>query len=298
MKSTLLVLCALISVPAWSAELPIPEEQAALTAIAEGLFDQPPEWSATKGPKTLVWSQKPRLIRVTLAPETGHVTSYFSNGIPVTNDRLTKLAACKELTSLGYDHSGAWHFKEIPESDFSGAGFEAFADSKVESIKIGGSNFGEAGALAIAKMKNLKTLKLNHVPITRPGMEAISKHGSLVSFSVSIMHKADWYDLLPLVAAMPKVEELTINETFLSWEKGLEALSKAAGPLKKINFGFGAAVLPEDLEKLKAALPKVEITTEPYNKVLLGNKYFAPRLKALMTAEEYARLEQLAQTKP
>ena len=49
---------------------------------------------------------------------------------------------------------------------------------------------------------------------------------------------------------------------------------------------------------LVAAMPKVEITTEPYNKVLLGNKYFAPRLKALMTAEEYARLEQLAQTKP
>jgi len=298
MKSTLLLLSALVSLPAWSAELPIPEEQAALTAIAKGLFEKPPEWSATKGAKTLVWSKDPLLIRLTLDSKTGHVTSYFSNGIPGTNDRLTKLAACKELTSLGYDHSGAWHFKEIPESDFSGAGFEAFADSKVESVKIGGSNFGEAGALAIAKMKNLKTLKLNHVPITRPGMEAISKHGSLVSFSVSIMHKADWYDLLPLVAAMPKVEELTINETFLSWEKGLKALSKAAGPLKKINFGFGAAVFPEDLEKLKAALPKVEITTESYNKVLLGNKFFAPRLKALMTAEEYARLEQLAGAKP
>ena len=112
------------------------------------------------------------------------------------------------------------------------------------------------------------------------------------------MHKASWYDLLPLVAAMPRVEELSINETFLTWEKGLEALSKAAGPLKKINFGFGAAVLPEDLAKLKAALPKVEITTLPYSKVLHGNHFFAPRLKALMTAEEYARLEQLAGAKP
>jgi len=298
MKSTLLLLSALVSLPAWSAELPIPEEQAALAAIAEGLFDQPPEWSATKGPKTLVWSNKPRLIRVALDPETGHVISYFSNGIPVTDGRLTKLAACKELKSLAYDHSGRWAYKELSDADFSGAGLEAFADSKVESIKIGGSLCGEAGALAIAKMKSLETLSLHHVPMTRAGMEAISKHGSQVSFSLSIMHQASWYDLLPLVAAMPKVEELTINETFLTWDKGMEALSKAAGPLKKINFGFGAAVFPEDLAKLKAALPKVEITTLPYNKVLHGNAYFPPRLKALMTAEEYARLEKLAEAKP
>ena len=298
MKSTLLLLSALVSLPAWSAELPIPEEQAALATIAEGLFDQPPEWSTTKGSKTLVWSNKPRLIRVTLDPKTGHVISYFSNGIPITNGRLTKLAACKELKSLAYDHSGRWHYKELSDADFSGAGYEAFADSKVESVKIGGSLCGEAGALALAKMKSLKTLNLHHVAMTRPGMEAICKHGSQVSFGLSIMHQASWYDLLPLVAAMPKVEELTINETFLTWEKGLEALSKAAGPLKKINFGFGAAVLPEDLAKLKAALPKVEITTLPYNKVLHGSEYFPPRLKALMTAEEYARLEKLAEAKP
>jgi len=301
MKSTLLLLSALVSLPAWSAELPIPEEQAALTAIAKGLFDQPPEWSATKGPKALVWSQKPRFIRVTLDPKTGHVISYFSNGIPVTNGRLTKLAACKELKSLAYDHSANWNFKEIPATDFSGAGYEAFADSKVEEVRLGGSLCGEAGALALAKMKNLKKLTLHHVAMTRPGMEAISKHGSQVSFSVSIMHQASWYDLLPLVAAMPKVEELTINETFLTWEKGLEALSKAAGPLKKINFGFGAAVFPEDLAKLKAALHKVEITTVPYDKLLHGSvaqKYYAPRLKRLMTAEEYARLEKLAEAKP
>jgi len=242
----LLTSLTLVALSLSAAELPIPEEQAALAAVAKGLFEKPPEWSATKGAKTLVWSKDQHLIRVTLDPKTEHVIGDFSNGIPVTNDRLTKLAACKELTSLAYDHSGTWHFKEIPESDFSGAGFEAFADSKVESVRIGGSNFGEAGALAIAKMKSLETLKLHHVPMTRPGMEAISKHGSLVSFSVSIMHQADWYDLLPLVAAMPKVE----------------------------------------------------ITSLPYNKVLHGNAYFPPRLKALMTAEEYARLEKLAEAKP
>lgn len=301
MKSTFLLLSVLVCIPARSAELPIPEEQAALAAIAEGLFDQPPEWSATKGSKALVWSNKPRYIRVVLDPKTGHVTDYFSNGIPVTDGRLTTLAACKELKSLAYDHSARWQFKELSDADFSGAGLEAFADSKVESVKIGGSLCGEAGALALAKMKNLKTLVLHHVPMTRPGMEALSKHGSQTSFALSCMHQASWYDLLPLVAAMPKVEELTINETFLTWDKGLEALSKAAGPLKKINFGFGAAVFPEDLAKLKAALPTVEITTVPYDKLLHGSvaeKYYAPRLKRLMTAEEYARLEQLAAGKP
>jgi len=60
-------------------------------------------------------------------------------------------------------------------------------------------------------------------------------------------------------------------------------------------------VFPEDLAKLKAALPTVEITTVPYDKLLHGSlaeKYYAPRLKRLMTAEEYARLEQLAAGKP
>jgi hypothetical protein len=57
-------------------------------------------------------------------------------------------------------------------------------------------HFGDEWLEALSALSNLRRLRMAHVsrdpdlPITRPGMKAISKHGSLVSFSVSIMHQA------------------------------------------------------------------------------------------------------------
>ena len=298
MKSILTIALTFVALSLSAAELPISEEQAALAAMAEGLFAKPPEWSATKGAKTLVWSKDQLLIRVTLDPKTGHVIGYYSNGIPVTNDRLTKLAACKELTSVAFDHSGQWHYKEIPMSAFSGSGWEALVSSKIEEVRIGGSHMGPPAELALARMKNLRSLTLNHVPVTAEGMAALSQHPKLESFTVGAQHNTikglSWYDSLPQLAAIPTLRELGINELFLTWGKGLGAIAEKGKHLQKIIFGRGSVIFPEDVERLKTALPGVEVISEPYERALHGSKFYGPRLKGLMSAEEYARLEKLA----
>jgi len=298
MKSILTIALTLVALSLSAAELPIPEEQAALAAMAEGLFAKPPEWSTTKGAKTLVWSKDQLLIRVTLDPKTGHVTGYYSNGIPVTNDRLTKLAACKELTSVAFDHSGQWHYKEIPMSAFSGSGWEALVSSKIEEVRIGGSHMGPPGELALAKMGSLRRLTYNHVPMTKEGIAQLCTHPALVSFTVGAQHNTmksfSWYEAVPRIAAIPTLRELGINELYLSWDNALAKVAENGSHLKKLVFGRGAVLFPEDAKKVRAALPGLELVIEPYARALHGNKLYAARLKTLMTAEEFARLEALA----
>ena len=85
-----------------------------------------------------------------------------------------------------------------------------------------------------------------------------------------------------------------MQELFAVARQALGAIAEKGKHLKKITFGRGSVIFPEDVERLKAALPGVEVITEPYDKALHGNKFYGPRLKGLMSAEEYARLEKLA----
>ena len=196
--------------------------------------------------------------------------------------------------------SGQWHFKDIPMEEFSGAGLDVLADSNVEELKIGGSHFGESGLRAIAQMKKLKSLDFNHVPVTRAGMEAIARHEGITSFGVGMMHqtkarKGDtWPDQIPVFMTLPNLQELSIREAFLTWDTGLQQIAEKGKKLKHVEFGRGSVIFPENAKRLRDALPDAEIVIEPYNRVLNGNKYYADRLRALMTDEQFAELERLA----
>jgi hypothetical protein len=297
MKSIQTIALTLVALSLSAAELPIPEEQAALAAMAEGLFANPPKHATHRGEKTVEWSEGGPFVRITLDAE-GKAVAFFANGLPMTNTRIAKLAALKNLRSISFDHSGQWHFKEIPMSDFSGSGWEALISANIPEVRIGGSHMGQPAELALARMMNLRSLTLNHVPVTAEGMAALSQHPKLESFTVGAQHNTikglSWYDGLPQLAAIPTLRELVIHELFLTWDKGLGAIAQKGKHLKRLVFGRGSVIFPEDVERLKAALPGVEVITEPYDKALHGSKYYGPRLKGLMSAEEFARLEKLA----
>lgn len=297
MKSIQTIALTLVALSLSAAELPIPEEQAALAAMAEGLFANSPKHATHRGEKTVEWFEGGPFIRITLDAE-GKAVAFFANGLPMTNARIAKLAALKNLRSIGFDHSGEWYYKEIPMSDFSGSGWEALVSANIPEVRIGGSRMGLPGELALARMKNLRSLTLNHVPVTAEGMAALSQHPKLESFTVGAQHNTikglSWYDGLPQLAAIPTLRELVIHELFLTWDKGLGAIAQKGKHLKRLVFGRGSVIFPEDVERLKAALPGVEVITEPYDQALHGSKYYGPRLKALMSAEEFARLEKLA----
>jgi len=302
---SLFALFLILAVGTFAADtFPIPGEEAALATITEGLFDAPPKWEEKRGEKSLFWTKNNLFIRAAIAPEKGHVIGFDSNGVPMTNARLRHLAALTELRDLHYGHSGQWHFKDIPMEEFSGAGLEVLAGSKVEELHIGGSHFAEAGHLAIARMKNLKSLDFNHVPVTRAGMEAIARHPGITSFGVGMMHKEvsehgdSWQAMIPFIMDLPGLQELSIREVFLTWETGLSVIAeKGAAKLKRIEFGRGSVIFPEDTERLRKSLPNAEIVLEPYDRALNGNKRYADRLRALMSAEQFAQLQKLAADK-
>ena len=52
-------------------------------------------------------------------------------------------------SSIGFDHSGQWHFKEIPMAEFSGAGWEALVDSQVEDTSLGSAAYGRSAAARV-----------------------------------------------------------------------------------------------------------------------------------------------------
>jgi hypothetical protein len=139
MKSIQTIALTLVALSLSAAELPIPEEQAALAAMAEGLFANPPKHATHRGEKTVEWSEGGPFVRITLDAE-GKAVAFFANGLPMTNTRIAKLAALKNLRSISFDHSGQWHFKEIPMSDFSGSGWEALISANIPEVRIGGSH--------------------------------------------------------------------------------------------------------------------------------------------------------------
>jgi len=301
MKWLLATLLTLITTPLLAAELANSEEHAAVASIAGELFDTPPEWATHRGVEALIWSKPPLTIRITV-DKAGNAVEYFSNGVPMTNARIAQLAALKSLKKVGFDHSGQWHFKEIPMEEFSGAGWEALTDSAVEEVRIGGSHIGQPTELALARMGSLRRLYLSHVVITAEGIAAISQHPGLETFIGGAQHNSikgfSWYDALPQLAGIPNLTELEVNELFLTWDNSLAAIADNGKHLKRMVFGRGSVVFPEDVERLKAALPSVEVIVEPYDRALNANRNYAPRLKGLMTPEEFSRLEELAAAAP
>ncbi len=106
-----------------------------------------------------------------------------------------------------------------------------------------------------------------------------------------------WPDQIPVLMTLPNLEELSIREVFLTWDTGLQQIAEKGEKLKRIEFGRGSVVFPEDAERLRQQLPQAEIVIEPYDRALNGNKHYAQRLRVLMTEEQFARLEQLATNK-
>lgn len=287
-------LCCLAS----AASLQHPEEQEVLDRITEGLYPDPPEWTSFQGEQVLQYNHNRMHIRIGVDDE-GHAVRFSSNGTPMTNERISALAGLTRLAFLKFGHSGQWHFKEIPMEAFSGEGFHALRDLPLTEVRIGGSHFGEAGHKAIATLPRLERLDFNHVPITQAGMVALATNTTLRSFGTGMMHKQtgadDWMAVLPEIVSIPNLEELSIREMFLTWDNALGLIAKKAPGLKRIEIGRGALVFPEDAEKLRAAFPDAEVTIVDVKTGLTANKRYAGRLEKLMTPEQFARAQELAQ---
>lgn len=194
--------------------------------------------------------------------EQGRVVKAVFNKPMFKNEDLAKLAGFKHLQELT-----AWHnfdtLKKQEDNPYSGAGLTAFAGKSLASVNFGGSLFDDAGVTAAAKTPNLKTLIIYHTRVTNAGLQSLQadNHIEYLRLGPQFSLRIDDAALKPL-ATMQALKHLEINETRLTWDGGLHELVKLKDQLQKLTFQQ-AWIEADDLNKLRAALPDVEIKFTP-----------------------------------
>jgi len=136
-------------------------------------------------------------------------------------------------------------------------------------VSIGGTGFGDAGMKALASLRQLTKLGLNHDQITDAGLAALANHPTLESLMFSPQMTPRITDAsLPTVATLKALKELQINDTVLTYDGGLKLL-KALPNLQKLTLN-NIGLAETDLAKLKADLPKVDIKFTPASAELVA----------------------------
>jgi hypothetical protein len=174
------------------------------------------------------------------------------NGAAVTDAGLAVFKDAR-LTKLGIAHA----------LDFKGTGATALqGHPTLKEISIGGTAFGDVGMPAVASIKGLVRLQLNHDRVTDTGLSALANHPTLEWLMFSPNMSTGITDgCLATVATLKALKDLTINDTVLTYDGGLKLL-KDLPNLQHLTFGK-VGISEADLAKLKADLPKVEIKFTP-----------------------------------
>jgi len=202
--------------------------------------------------------------------EQGHVVRLMFNKPAFRNDELDELAKFRHVKKLklwhNFDDKGPNGYRTGPDP-MSGAGWSAFKDHGVTSFSIGGCNFDGDGLRATATFPKLDELGFSHTRVSDADLAALKGHPTLRSIRMSPM----WSDhitnkALEHVATIPNLQQLRINETYLTYEHGLKHLEKLRGTLREVDLD-NCVITPEDVARFKSAMPKVTVKQKPIEEV-------------------------------
>lgn len=184
------------------------------------------------------------------------------NATNFTDDGCKVFAGFPKLKNLALFHPSR------SNAAFTGAGLAHLASlPEFESLTLAGANTGDAAMHAIAKLTRLKSLRLWHNLETADGMTALSGMTALKKLHLgqrlpgrpakpASLTNATLADL----AKMTGLEDLSLMEARLSGDALLAV--KELPNLKKLTIAQ-VDIPAADVEKLKAALPKVAIDWKP-----------------------------------
>ena len=293
----MLAVSAALTIAAAAVDLPLhPDDAKIVSAIAdteemEIELAEPPSFARSGllknleeiglDPKTItvtgIGSTTKKPVRLAIAADKdGRIVAFSGNGPWFRNETLRSLKGLPELRLLHIDHNG--FVGSGPESEaFDGTGFDALADSKLTSIKIGLS-FDDDGMRECAKIQGLTRFACGHARITNEGIAAFAGHPNLVAFSVSEMARPEVDDdALATFATLPKLREAGLKECIVAYQGGLDHLAPLAGRLEVIDLTM-SLVTPADMAKLKADHPDAEIVTLPISEIPKRHIHVARRL--------------------
>jgi hypothetical protein len=244
-----------------------PAERAAWDAIA-ARFSSKPVLVEAKGKGATIKLEglkNPRIEGATGSVQldaAGHVVNVTANRGEFTNDEFEHFAAFPELASLTLWHNGKIDPK-AQKSDHDGSGLAHLAGlKKLTRVTLAGGGFSDAGMAAAAKLPALTELHIWHSSFTDAGVAEFRNHPRLEVIKIGPMWTSDLTDRsLEALAGCPKLRHIQIEETHLTWDGGLKHLAEKPGALAVVDLK-NCLIEPAEVEKLRAALPKVKVEWE------------------------------------
>ncbi len=208
----------------------------------------------------------------------GRVIGLLGNGPWLQNETLRDFVNLPELRFVRVDHNSVHHQEPERGELYNAAGFDALADSKIASIRLT-SGLNDAGLKEILKLKQLVALELFHVRVTETGLAMLRDHPTLKDLRVGLMGRAP-SSSLEILATIPNLEKLRFNESYVTYENGLDHLKPLAGKLKSLDLGM-SLVTRADLERVRSDHPALEITPSTPAEVVKGHRGVANQLARL-----------------
>jgi hypothetical protein len=185
---------------------------------------------------------------------------FFSNGAQLSDDGFKALASWKSLQQIGFDH---W-FRTQKDKPI-GAGLAHLAAlPQLETIRLGGCMIGIEATEALATIKTLKKIDVFHTfYVNDEALVPLQKLPDLRIFIAGPQYQPRITDAaLKILAGIKSLEEISLTETWLTYEGGFKHLA-ALPNLKKLSIPKVVAS-EEDVDKLKAAMPNLVVEwTQP-----------------------------------
>lgn len=258
-----LVALALAAEPADA--IKFPDERAAWNTIA-ARFESPQTLVPGRGSATIRVEglkgqpKSTATASVTVNAE-GHVTNVTSNAASFTNDEFKLFAAFPELTSLTLWHNGKIDTK-TKTSTCDGTGLSHLMHlKKLTKVTLAGGALTDAGMAAAAKLPALTEMHIWHSSFTDAGVAEFRNHPTLEVIKIGPMWNPDLTDKsLEALAGCPKLRLIQCSEMYLTWDGGLKHVAKL--PSLAVLDLKNSLIDPADVEKAKAAMPKVKLDWE------------------------------------
>lgn len=163
-------------------------------------------------------NKTPDLAALKALGEAGGVRSLVLDGCGLKSDGVAVIAGFKGLQELHLTHTMVNKVEDVAK---------LAAIPGLETLDLGGSNFGDAGLKALAASKDLRHLRLGHVGrddrnhFTAEGLKALADLPRLEEL-VLHLHKPD-EAMIPVLAGLKTVKELTVGGVSAEFHKKLAA---------------------------------------------------------------------------
>lgn len=211
---------------------------------------------------------------------------FFANGAELTDDGFKAFAGWKNLKSFGLDHWGWYASGHLPQKGTLGPGLAHLASCpNLEHVRLGGCRVDNRVTEALAQIASLQSVDLQHtMAVTDEGIPALRALPKLRIIKLSPQFSPRITDAsLVALGEIKTLEEIEINETWLTYDKGFAHL-KNLPSLKKLVLTKVIAT-EADIAKLKTDHPAADIQwTQPDEAITTKTKEQFQRFREKQSA--------------